>query len=1039
MGFRFQVLTFIMLAISIPMSVFGNELDSMLLEANELQSARAFDQAYQTYERLGQMAKLQEHFNLFIRCRVEMARCSQFTSVVSRDAIGEIILPAITLAQQYAELLETVACAEAYQFLARYHWSVQGAYPEALQAYDESLKICDRIGEGAREVRMASYNDMSHVYSNQEQFDQALDLAKKSLELSKEIYGEDGVQNGPRYYSLGFTYYRSGDYDRAIEAITKGISILESGGGPEMQIGLGYNNLSAVYVAKLDQEGALQSTQASEQILGKYLEPNHEAFGNIQWDLALMYADLGNYVEAENHARKAISIFESRFGPKFPQLPDLYHHLGYCLDQRQEFDEALSWHQAALAMKLSVFGADHVRTSESHRRLALHFLHAGQIQQAEKALAEAFLILDRHEHRVGLSTSWLYDMKGMLLAEKGAYKESAEAFDRAISGVCIHLDPEGGKSVENSFNPFFFTEFQEKKARVLFHLFQEERDIDQLVAALAACRAAHGGIRKLRLSYRSAQAKLFLQKRARSLYDLMLQVLYQTWKNANDPQFIAEAWEISEQTKSLLLLEERKRLDLDGLTLPSVMYDSLTQMQRDLAYHHKNLMDHLQGGDSLAAISSRDAYFQTNTSLAVFENDLQQKFPDYAALNTDLSPITLPEVQQHIPTKTALIEYYLGDSALIIFCITQDDFTWHFQPVTEGFQDSVIDYARMGRDLDPILEDPERAISQLHEYGKQIAKVLLPDTLQITLGDFDRLIIVPDRELAYLSFEALPSPTSSEYDYLIDHFATCYAYSGSLYAIHSEESAPISLDRVAGFAPSYPQSLEDSDIDLAVANLFRSAYGALPGAKQEVLKISELTDAVVWLDSAATEENFKEVAPKYDILHMALHGMLDEESPILSRLLFHRDSVHNGELNAYEIYDLDLDANLAVLSACNTASGRLEAGEGILSLSRAFAFAGVPNLIASLWRADDDASGKIMVDFYRNLQRGLTKDEALRGAKLDFLRAQKSETYRHPYFWAAYVLIGENISAVTPSFPTIPLLGIGLLLLGFFFYWFRLR
>ena len=160
-----------------------------------------------------------------------------------------------------------------------------------------------------------------------------------------------------------------------------------------------------------------------------------------------------------------------------------------------------------------------------------------------------------------------------------------------------------------------------------------------------------------------------------------------------------------------------------------------------------------------------------------------------------------------------------------------------------------------------------------------------------------------------------------------------------------------------------------------------------------------------WLAREATERNFKENANNYGILHLAMHGLLNDQDSMFSKLLFiQNDTLEDGFLNAAEIYDLN--AQLAVLSACNTASRKINRGEGIMSLSRAFMYAGCPSIVASLWKAPDAATSKIMVHFYENLNKGLTKSEAIRQAKLAYLEDNPGIS-SHPFFWSTFVAIGD--------------------------------
>ncbi|NND32845.1 MAG: tetratricopeptide repeat protein, partial [Saprospiraceae bacterium] len=389
--------------------------DSLWKEAQSAAENRNFDKAYLLYEQAGDSYLTTGFYKNYLRCRVEMARSSQFTSIVSREAIKEIIDPAIMLIEETQQLKNSREAAECYQFLARYHWAIKGDYDLAIEDYQIALNICDILGDTANQEKMAAMADLSHVYSNREEFDQALDYAASALMLSKKIYGEEHVENGPRYYNLGFTYYRKGHYDRAITEITKGINLLQKNQGSEMQIGLGYNNLSAVYVAQLDQEGALQSSNAAEAIFSKFLGPGHEAIGIIEWDLGVMYLDLKNHEFALDHLLKARDIFQQNFGPSFPQLPQLFHQIGQCYDQLNQYAEAERWHKKAFQINSSQYGTAHVRTGESLRNLAQHYIISNQLEKADDAIAAGLKIVRDPKNQSDLLNAWLYEQKGALL------------------------------------------------------------------------------------------------------------------------------------------------------------------------------------------------------------------------------------------------------------------------------------------------------------------------------------------------------------------------------------------------------------------------------------------------------------------------------------------------------------------------------------------------------------------------------------------------------------------------------------------------
>jgi len=328
------------------------------------------------------------------------------------------------------------------------------------------------------------------------------------------------------------------------------------------------------------------------------------------------------------------------------------------------------------------------------------------------------------------------------------------------------------------------------------------------------------------------------------------------------------------------------------------------------------------------------------------------------------------------------------------------------------------------------MEDPVAMLQAYDLLSSRIYQVLIQD-IESHLQLARELVIVPDQNLGYVSFESLcinPDANLVE-KYSITNYAVQYAYSGTHFSRNTSARHKISEGTFGGFAPSYSTPEGEADYgDPLVSRLYRAGNFALPGARHEVESIHELMGGDKWLDNEATETMFKETVGDYDLIHLSLHGIINDEQPLYSKLAFaSKDTLNDGFLNAYEIYQLPLKADLVVLSACNTGLGKLEKGEGVMSLARSFAYAGCPSLIASLWKADDQATADIMVRFYENVQANQTVSTALRQAKMDYLANQKVEALRHPYFWSAFVLYSQA-NPVTSSLPL--LLWIGVAMVG---------
>jgi CHAT domain-containing protein len=192
----------------------------------------------------------------------------------------------------------------------------------------------------------------------------------------------------------------------------------------------------------------------------------------------------------------------------------------------------------------------------------------------------------------------------------------------------------------------------------------------------------------------------------------------------------------------------------------------------------------------------------------------------------------------------------------------------------------------------------------------------------------------------------------------------------------------------------------------------------LPGVQQEVNKISKTVNTKVFNGSEASEANFRTIIKDFNILHLAMHAFINDSVPSFSWLAFDQDTSTNlesdGRLNIIDIYNLNINASLTVLSACNTGGGQLKKGEGIMSLARGFFYAGCPSVIMSLWEVEDQSGSQIMSSFYKYLKKGKTKDEALRLAKLEYLDRSNSRR-AHPHYWLGYISLGNN-SALYKSY-----------------------
>jgi CHAT domain-containing protein len=179
---------------------------------------------------------------------------------------------------------------------------------------------------------------------------------------------------------------------------------------------------------------------------------------------------------------------------------------------------------------------------------------------------------------------------------------------------------------------------------------------------------------------------------------------------------------------------------------------------------------------------------------------------------------------------------------------------------------------------------------------------------------------------------------------------------------------------------------------------------ALPGAEQEAINIaSQQSGATLLLRSDATETQVKQNGARFKVLHFASHGIFEPDAPLSSGLLLAKDEDNDGILTVRELYELNLNADLVTLSACETGLGKVANGDDVVGFIRGFLYAGTNSIISSLWKVDDQATSLLMQGFYQNMNDGLNKRIALKNAQLEI----KDNYNRHPYYWAAFQLTGR--------------------------------
>lgn len=402
-----------------------------------------------------------------------------------------------------------------------------------------------------------------------------------------------------------------------------------------------------------------------------------------------------------------------------------------------------------------------------------------------------------------------------------------------------------------------------------------------------------------------------------------------------------------------------------------------------LKYRHLELRTLLTAAKKQHNVREEDSLLYLINQHESFTNN---KFPNLELVSK--KQFQLADLQSSLDDNELVIKYILFERKLAIFSITTTNISWELRPWTSKEIELVETYVST-------LKSSQYDADIANKFGE----ILLPNIPE----NIQKIVINPDGELYKIPFETLQLNNQ----FLTQTYET--RYTSNLKFIHLEDNIKQETT-LAIYAPAY----EGNTTALAT----RSGNTTLEGAKEEAKIIGKLFPSKVFIGKDVSKKYFLETAPDAGILHLAMHAEINNKEAGLSRLLFTKNKANDDDLYLEELYALNLSADLAVLSACNTGVGKENAGRGMESFQRAFTFAGVPATVASLWEVPDQSTSEIMESFYTYLQKGVSKTMALQKAKLDYIKKHKGTKLTQPYYWAGFVLYGDQ-TPVTGSSSTI--------------------
>jgi len=524
-----------------------------------------------------------------------------------------------------------------------------------------------------------------------------------------------------------------------------------------------------------------------------------------------------------------------------------------------------------------------------------------------------------------------------------------------------------------------------------------------------------------------------------------LDLLYYLQNQGQGSGNISAALQFFEQNKASGLFVSLKDLEArKALGLPDSILVKENQITKELAYRRSLLTaeENSKKSDADKIELYQSKIFELEQEQRFLIQKLEKDYPQYYQLKYEQSFPGISELQAKLTKGQSFLEYFWGENHIYILALTKDEAILKRVELSPHIHAVFSEFRKKIKDGDQALNKGLEL-----EYFKSLCTESFQlyswflDSVLIQLPQTKSLLIVPDGLLNYLPFESLITKEPDSYreanymglSFLLKEYPINYQYSARLFlnALQLNDRSAKAETPILSIAPDYQNA---SPFPQDVENLLRTSdtrdgFSPLTHNQEEANYIKNIWKGVSLVGLDATESNFKSQMGKSQILHFAMHAFSDDQDPMKSGLVFNPSNSGQGEdgiLYSHEIYTMDFQAELAILSACNTGAGMLSEGEGVMSLARAFAYAGVPSTSMSLWRANDETISQIMQSFHMYLNQGMEKSAAMQKAKLDFL---ESSDRTHPYFWAAFLTIGDDSPIDQNNFPLWAYFLIGLLML----------
>ncbi len=862
----------------------------------------------------------------------------------------------------------------------------EAKYREALELTDELIASSKKSSNTAFD----GYNLRGDCHLALSNFAAAIDAYQQAL----QIPGLDTIQLAETWQKLGHYYVSTYEYDKALQILDQVLTIrVRHFGSDHPKVADTYTNLGLAYLEKGDVGKAHRFFKQVLSIRSTHLPDLHSGLALSHLNLGNSYYLMSQIPEAKTAYIQSLSIYERIYSSAHPAVANAYTGWGNCLWKERRFAEAAENHKQALAIYKQYFGQDHIKISRSHNNLANCQAKSGDYKNAKWHYTKALDGLAKISQEKHSLAARINNNLGNLHYGQGNIETGISYFAKALH--LLQYLPAQSTGIKNYSSATDAISSLSGIAHGQLMLYQKGNNTAYLQKALEKYLEAIDVMDYQRTRTQEEQSKQAVGADFNFIYEKSLEVCWKLFQLQPSNKYAAIAFTISEKSKSRILLEALRKSKAEQFAgVPDSLIQLSLHLEKSISLLEKRL------DREAKAQELEDSLFALKQGYDQLILQLEKDFPAYFQLRYNVQVESPKSVQQNIlKADQALVEYFVGEAHIYYFVLTPDSL--FFDRIDKLFPlDGWVAQLRDGMQGYSQTGDHYREYNDLYvEAATYLYKKLWE---QLTPYLLHRVIVVPDGVLNYLPFEVLlrqvpdDSGRFKSHEYILREHILSYCYSATLLREMMEKNRVVTHPLPGVFAPLY-----------AVGN--NCGFAPLHFNEKEADFIHESIGGDLFKGKNVTKTQFVQSAENYHLLHLATHGHVNDDEDAYSYLTFSclDDGLENERLFTKEIYHLKLSAELVTLSACQAGIGTLQKGEGMISLARGFSYAGAKTVLATLWNVNDEKTRQVMSLFYQNLKRGLEKDKALHQAKLDFINRVPHDEAA-PYFWAAFISIGET-------------------------------